>query len=102
MVLACKYVDDVIIGCSYVLTRDMIKTLNIHKVVQPKSNEDTILEEYKDIDPYADAKDLGIFEEFEINSEMTVEAIAERVVLNREKYKAKYDKKKVIQDQYYN
>lgn len=80
MVLACKYADDVIIGCSYSLTKDMIKSLNIHKVVHPKSNEDQILEEYRGIDPYAAAKELGIFEEFEIESKMTVETIAERVV----------------------
>ena len=32
---------------------------------------------------------------------MTIEEIAQRVVQNREKYRAKYEKKKVIQDKYY-
>jgi hypothetical protein len=45
---------------------------------------------------------MGIFEEYDVDSEVTVERIAERVVQNREKYKAKYDKKKVQQDKYYN
>jgi len=44
---------------------------------------------------------LGIYEEFEIESEMTIETIAERVVANREKYKAKFAKKKAAQDKYY-
>jgi hypothetical protein len=44
---------------------------------------------------------MGIFEEFEVETDMTVEKIAERVVENREKYKAKFDKKKVQQDKYY-
>lgn len=38
---------------------------------------------------------MGIFEEFDVETDMTVEKIAERVVENREKYKAKFDKKKV-------
>lgn len=33
---------------------------------------------------------MGIYEEFEIENNMTIESIAERVVENREKYKAKY------------
>ena len=38
---------------------------------------------------------MGIYEEFEIENDMTIETIAERVVQNREKYKLKYAKKKV-------
>jgi ethanolamine-phosphate cytidylyltransferase len=40
MVLACKYVDDVVIGSNYQVTKDMIKSLNISKVVHPLTNED--------------------------------------------------------------
>lgn len=32
MVLACKYVDDVVIGAPYEITPDFIKSLNIKKV----------------------------------------------------------------------
>jgi len=38
---------------------------------------------------------MGIYEEYDVDTDMTLETIAERVVQNREKYKAKYDKKKV-------
>ena len=61
MVLACKYVDDVVIGCNYQISKDQIKSLNIAKVVQPTTNEDNILEEFKHIDPFSVAKELGIF-----------------------------------------
>lgn len=54
-----------------------------------------MLEEFKHIDPNQIAKEMGVFEEFDVGTDMTVETIAERVVENREKYKAKYDKKKV-------
>ena len=101
MVLACKYVDDVVIGSNYQITKDMIKSLNISKVVHPRTNEDDVLEQFKDIDPYKVPKELGIFEEYDVDVHLTVETIAERIVQNREKYKAKYDKKKVQQDNYY-
>lgn len=39
--------------------------------------------------------------EFDIECDVTIDVIAERVVENREKYKAKFDKKKVTQDNYY-
>lgn len=40
MVLACKYADDVIIGAPYQISKDMIKSLNVSKVVQAKTTED--------------------------------------------------------------
>jgi len=43
MVLACKYVDDVVIGAPYILTEDLVKSLNIHKVVKIETTEDSIL-----------------------------------------------------------
>lgn len=101
MVLACKYVDDVVVGAPYQITKDLIKSLNIKKVVHAKTKEDFVLEEHKNIDPHKIAKELGIYEEFDIESSVTVETIAERVVENREKYKAKYEKKIAQQDKYY-
>jgi hypothetical protein len=71
----------------------MIKSLNIQKVVHPRSKEDQILEEYRGIDPHEVAKEMGIYEEYDLETNMTLETIAERVVINREKYKAKYEKK---------
>jgi hypothetical protein len=67
--------------------------LNIKKVVHSISKEDEVLESMKHIDPYKVPKEMGIYEEFEVENQMTVESIAERVVQNREKYKAKFDKK---------
>lgn len=59
------------------------------------------MEEYSSIDPNKVAKEKGIFEEFDIESHITVDSIAERVVQNREKYRAKFEKKKATQDKYY-
>ena len=52
------------------------------------------MEQHKHIDPNEVPKRMGIFEDFDLDTEMTLEAIAERIVDNREKYKAKFDKKK--------
>lgn len=46
MMLACKHVDDVIIGAPYVITKDLIKSLNIHKIVTIRNcHEDPIIPE---------------------------------------------------------
>lgn len=93
MVLACKYVDDVIVGAPYQISSDLIKSLNIKTVVNANTKEDEILEVYRHIDPSKIPKEMGIFNEIEIDTDITVEVIAQRVVENREKYRAKYEKK---------
>jgi len=40
MALAMVDVDDVVIGAPYIITEDLIKSLNIHKVVHVESRED--------------------------------------------------------------
>jgi hypothetical protein len=44
---------------------------------------------------------MGIYEEVKLDNDMTVETIAKRVVDNRERFQAKFDKKKIQQDTYY-
>lgn len=48
--LACKYVDEVVIGAPYILTLDLIKTLNIHKVIGFVTEEDKPSSEHKQVD----------------------------------------------------
>ena len=40
MALAIKYVDDVVIGAPYILTEDLIRSLNIKKVIHVVTDED--------------------------------------------------------------
>ena len=40
MVLACKYVDDIVIEAPYIITEDLIKSLNIKKVINVLTDED--------------------------------------------------------------
>jgi glycerol-3-phosphate cytidylyltransferase-like family protein len=43
MVLACKYVDDVVIDAPFIITEDLIKSLNINKIVNFVTEEDKVL-----------------------------------------------------------
>ena len=40
MTLACKHVDDVVIGAPYILTKDLIQSLNISVVVHVTDNDE--------------------------------------------------------------
>ena len=82
--LAIKYVDDVVIGAPYVITEDLIRSLNIKKVVHVLTAEDQVMEHHRNIDPYAVPKEQGIYAELpKIHSDITVEDIAQRVAENR-------------------
>jgi ethanolamine-phosphate cytidylyltransferase len=75
--LACKYVDEVVIGAPYIITNDLIKTLNIHKVIGFVTNDDKPLPEHERVEQYLAAKELKIFEEIPaLENDLTLEIIA--------------------------
>ena len=77
MALAMSCVDDVVIGAPYIVTDDLIKSLNIKKVVHVQSREDRVKQEFADIDPFAVPKEKGIFTELPpVENDLTVEDIA--------------------------
>ena len=97
MVLACKYVDDVVIGAPGNITMELIRSLGISKVLSANNNEDTA-----GIDSlYEIPRELGIFEQFDNDSDMSIATIAERIFVNHDMYKTKFEKKKKMQDKYY-
>ena len=80
-VLACKYVDEVIIGAPYFLTADLIKTLNVSKVVKFDTDEDRVLSEHASTDPYKVARESGILVQMSRpDNDLTLEMIAQRVL----------------------
>ena len=102
MALAMKYVDDVVIGAPYIITEDLIRSLNIKKVVHVISDEDQVKEEYRNIDPYAVPKEQGIYTELpKIENDLTLEQIALRVAQNRAAFQKKLVKKVASQNDYY-
>ena len=51
MLLSSKHVDDVVIGAPFVITEDLLTSLNVGKVVQViNTAEDTVLKEFADVD----------------------------------------------------
>ena len=84
MALAIKYVDDVVIGAPYIITEDLIRSLNISKVVYVQTAEDQVKEEYRNIDPFTVPKEQKIYTELpKISNDLTLEDIARRVEANR-------------------
>ena len=93
-VLACKYVDEVIIGAPYILTKDLITTLNIHKVVGFVTDDDKPLPQHQQLDQYVEAKNLQIYKEIPAkDNDLTLEMIAHRIFLQRKAYLDKFAKK---------
>lgn len=102
MLLACKYVDDVCIEAPYIITKDLITSLNITEVINVRSDEDKVSPQHVDVDPYAICKELGIYKEIKgPDDDLTVEKIAERVLVNKAAYELKFEKKKTSETIYY-
>lgn len=95
MALAIKYVDDVVIGAPYIVTEDLIKSLNIKKVVHVQSREDSVRPQFRDLDPFEVPKALGIFVELPpVQNDLTIEDIAQRVHNNRVAFEKKFQSRK--------
>jgi len=102
MALAIKYVDDVVIGAPYIITEDLVRSLNIKKVVHVETAEDQVMEHHRGIDPYAVPREQGIYVELpKISCDLTLEIIAQRVAENRAALQHKFQKKLASQDDYY-
>lgn len=97
-VLACRYVDEVIIGAPWEVSKDMITTFNISMVVHGTVAEGNSAGE---IDPYAVPKSLGIFRTITSPKTITSVSVATRIVDNHEAYKKRNLKKKASEDRYY-
>jgi ethanolamine-phosphate cytidylyltransferase len=97
-VLACRYVDEVIIGAPWEVSRDMITTFNISLVVHGTVAEGTSVGED---DPYALPKSMGIFQIVTSPKTITSVSVATRIIDNHEAYKKRNLKKKASEDKYY-
>ena len=104
MVLACRFVDEVVVSAPYLVTKDLITSLNIDEVIHVESREDAILPEFRHLDPYEEVKEAGKYKYVKREPEdfdLTLEDIAERVLVQKASFMKKYEKKKSSQDAYY-
>ncbi|XP_077238574.1 ethanolamine-phosphate cytidylyltransferase-like [Tasmannia lanceolata] len=99
-VLACRYVDEVIIGAPWEVTKDMITTFNISLVVHGTVAETNNLLN-GDVDPYAAPKSMGIFQIIDSPRNTTTASISKRIIANHDAYKKRNEKKAKSEKRYY-
>jgi len=83
-VLGCRYVDEVIIGAPWTVTKDLIDNMNVNLVVQG-TVVDHAYEPDND-DPYEYPRSIGIYREVESQSTLTTSDILDRIIANRSVY----------------
>lgn len=92
-VLACKYVDEVVIGAPYSVTKEIMDSLNIDLVIH---GETDVAPETDGSDPYKEPKERGKFKVIDSGNSLTTRDIVERIISHRLEYekrnKAKQDK----------
>ena len=100
-VLACKYVDDVIIDPPYCITQEMIAALNISAVVTGEITESRadLVEEERNI--YRVAEERGILHVIESGSNMSMGSVLSRIRENTERLEAKVFKKMKAEAEHY-
>jgi ethanolamine-phosphate cytidylyltransferase len=105
--LSCKYVDEVIIGAPFVMSEEMIRTMNISVVVRGTAadvlnkgaHEDLHLEfsdaKARDLfeAAYAVPKAKGMLREFASPSSLTALDIVHRIMAQREQFQKRYETK---------
>eukprot|EP01104_Vermistella_antarctica_P000697 TRINITY_DN1082_c0_g1_i1.p2 TRINITY_DN1082_c0_g1~~TRINITY_DN1082_c0_g1_i1.p2 ORF type:complete len:442 (-),score=128.55 TRINITY_DN1082_c0_g1_i1:1735-3060(-) len=90
-VLSCKHVDEVIIGAPWVVTEDLIKTMNISVVAggtTTKMPENELAGEEEN-NPYVVPKKMGIFHTIDSTRTTSTATIVARILDNREKFVAR-------------
>ncbi|KAL6871027.1 hypothetical protein ACP4OV_014875 [Aristida adscensionis] len=99
-VLACRYVDEVIIGAPWDVSKDMITTFNISLVVHGTIAENMDFMN-DDSNPYAVPMAMGIYRRLESPLDITTSTIIRRIVANHEAYQKRNERKEASEKKYY-
>eukprot|EP01102_Stenamoeba_stenopodia_P010148 TRINITY_DN3026_c0_g3_i10.p1 TRINITY_DN3026_c0_g3~~TRINITY_DN3026_c0_g3_i10.p1 ORF type:complete len:302 (-),score=50.60 TRINITY_DN3026_c0_g3_i10:71-976(-) len=91
-VLSTKYVDEVIIGAPFHLSKYMIDLEKIKVVVHNTSEDMELLS--NEPDPFQEAKDMGIYTSVTLDYKLTTSDILSRIINNRLQYESRNTKKK--------
>ena len=112
--LSCKYVDEVIIGAPFVISEDLIKTMNISVVAKGSVSDIANSNGHMNMSlgynhanvesliarEYAVPRSLGILREFSSKSPLTALSVIERILAQRHAFQTRYDKKSKTEDDY--
>eukprot|EP00775_Hariotina_reticulata_P012936 gene12936-13064_t len=99
-VLACKYVDEVVIGAPTVIAADMLRSFGIKLVVRGSVSETNSTVDGSDI-RYALPRERGMFRLLQSPSTVTTKSIIQRIVDNRAAFEARNAKKVKSEQAYY-
>ncbi|KAJ3009111.1 Ethanolamine-phosphate cytidylyltransferase [Thoreauomyces humboldtii] len=91
-VLSCRYVDEVIIGAPYSVTKDVLeKVYNVSVVIHGSTTVDQDIDGHE---PYVLPKELGLYKQIESPIEsLTTDTIISRILANRALYEARNRRK---------
>lgn len=89
-VLACRYVNQVIIGAPYQVTKQLIDQFKIDVVAH---GDTKIMEDVDGTDPYQHPKDLGIFQSIKSGNVLTTADIVQRIIRHKLEYEQRNKKK---------
>lgn len=89
-VLACKYVNEVVIGAPYSVTKDLMEHFNVDLVCHGQT---AIASDVGNLDPYAVPKQMGKFMLIDSGNPITTEDIVERIIRHRLEYESRNLKK---------
>lgn len=99
-VLGCRYVDDVLIDAPYIISPEMIASLNIAEVIHGSFSDD-IGNGNRDIDRFKYVKEAQIYSEIRSPTNFGIGNIINRIQENHQTYQAKIAKKKKAENEYY-
>lgn len=99
-VLGCRYVDDVLIDAPYIISPEMIASLNIAEVIHGSFSDD-IGNGNRDKYRFKYVKEAQIYSEIRSPTNFGIGNIIDRIQENHQTYQAKIAKKKKAENEYY-
>nr|XP_039273466.1 ethanolamine-phosphate cytidylyltransferase-like [Styela clava] len=90
---ACRYVDDVVVGAPYVISKELLSYLKIDVVLH--DNNIPIPTKELSIDPYEEPKRQGIFQLVDTEQSLTTPELVARVTEQWEMYRGRNSKKQL-------
>jgi len=96
-VLACKFVNEVVIGAPYSVTEELMSHFKVDLVCHGKTNIEV---DTDGSDPYLIPKKQGKFKVISSSNDMTTDKIVERIIRHRLEYEKRNSKKALIENHY--
>lgn len=79
-VLSCKYVDDILIGAPWKITKQVLKSLNVRQVVLTENTKFAADE----MERYAVPEEMGMLTELETETDFTTDKLMETIVAQQD------------------